>query len=133
MHLLTVVAGILRRRDGQVLIAERIGDSPFAGLWEFPGGKVAGGESLNDALRRELREELGVRIRAWSHLMRLDHRYADRRVNIDFFLVDRWQGSPLGLDGQSLRWVPPPELDPDELLPADAPVVDALKRLTPPA
>ena len=126
MRLLNVVAGILRRHDDHVLIAERIGDSPFAGLWEFPGGKIHRGESLEDALARELLEELGVGVRVYSHLMRLTHRYEDRQVRIDFYVVSDWTGSPEGLDGQALRWVPVRELSAEELLPADAPVVRAI-------
>ena len=129
MRLLNVVAGILRRHDDHVLIAERIGDSPFAGLWEFPGGKIDRGESLEDALARELLEELGVSVRDFSHLMRLTHRYDDRQVRIDFYLVSAWTGTPEGLDGQALRWVPAATLSADELLPADAPVVRAIHDL----
>ena len=129
MRLLNVVAGILRRHDDRILLTERIGDSPFAGLWEFPGGKIDRGESLEEALARELLEELGVSIRAYRHLMRLNHRYEDRQVRIDFYLVSDWAGSPEGLDGQALRWVPAVELSAEELLPADAPVVRALHEL----
>ena len=129
MRLLKVVAGILRRHDDHILITERIGDSPFAGLWEFPGGKIDRGESLDDALARELFEELGVSIRAYAHLMRLNHRYADRQVRIDFYIVSDWAGSPEGLDGQALRWVHAADLSAEELLPADAPVVRALQGL----
>jgi 8-oxo-dGTP diphosphatase len=127
VRLLEVVAGILLRDDDHVLIAERTGDSPFAGLWEFPGGKIVEGERLDEALARELREELGVSIREWSHLQRLDHRYDDRHVRIDFYIVSDWIGSPQGLDGQALRWVHATRMRAEELLPADAPVVEALK------
>lgn len=79
---------------------------------------------------RELTEELGVEVRRWSHLMQLEHSYDDRRVRLDFFLVLEWRGSPRGIDGQALKWVEIDRLSADELLPADAPVVDALKQLT---
>ena len=126
-QMLRVSAGILRDAADRILITERLGDAAFAGLWEFPGGKIDAGESAADALRRELAEELGIDVLACTHLMRLDHRYPDRHVSIEFFSVDAWQGEPIGLDGQSFRWQELDELDEATMLPADAPVIRALK------
>jgi len=123
-----VAAGILRDATGRVLIAERLCDGPFNGLWEFPGGKIAAGESPQDALKRELIEELGVELTASEPFMDLHHEYPDRRVDLEFFMVSHWRGEPAGLEGQQIRWVHVADLDADELLPADAPVVDALRR-----
>jgi len=123
------VAGILRDTAGRVLIAERVDDGPFHGLWEFPGGKIGAGESHEAALRRELTEEIGVAPIASEHFMHLSHEYPDRHVLIDFYLVNEWSNVPAGLEGQELRWVPLQELDAETLLPADLPVVDALKGL----
>lgn len=124
---LKVVAGILRDGDGRVLIAERLGDGPFKGLWEFPGGKIADGEAPDAALARELAEEIDVRVLATRHFLSLGHDYPDRRVDIDFFLIDRWERNPRGLEGQRLRWVAPGDLDAANLLPADEPVIAVLK------
>jgi len=124
---LEVVAGILRGRDGRVLIAERLGDGPFNGLWEFPGGKIAAGEAPDAALARELAEEIDVRVLASTHFLSLEHDYPDRRVDIDFFLIDRWEREPRGMEGQRLRWVLPVDLDEANLLPADEPVIAALQ------
>lgn len=124
---LKVVAGILRDSDGRVLIAERLGDGPFNGLWEFPGGKIVDGETPVAALARELAEEIDVRVLASRHFLSLEHDYPDRRVDIDFFLVDRWEREPCGLEGQRLRWVLPAGLGTANLLPADEPVVAALR------
>ena len=121
-----VAAGILRDGDGRVLISERLCDGPFNGLWEFPGGKIADGEAPIDALRRELVEELGVEITEAAAYMALHHEYPDRIVDLEFFLVTAWRGEPAGLEGQGLRWLHPTELESDELLPADAPVIEAL-------
>lgn len=125
--MLQVAAGILRNAAGKVLITERIEDGPFRGLWEFPGGKIAAGESAEMALVRELREELGIEVLAQKHFQSIAHRYADRTVELDFFFVDDWRGEPAGLEGQGLRWVNVAELDAAELLPADAPLIDALR------
>lgn len=123
-----VAAGILCDSEGRILIAERLGDGPFHGMWEFPGGKIAAGESSQCALSRELAEELGIEVTACSSFMNLRHEYDDRVVTIEFFIVTDWNSDPIGREGQALRWVPPETLDADELLPADMPVVEALRR-----
>ncbi len=123
-----VVAGILLGEDGRVLVTERIGDHSFAGLWEFPGGKIEDGEDSLSALGRELREELGIEIVEQFLFMSLDHDYADRSVSIDFYLIKHWRNTPVGRDGQALMWILPEELAEDLLLPADAPVIEALRR-----
>jgi 8-oxo-dGTP diphosphatase len=116
----------LRDRDDRVLLTERLGDPEFAGLWEFPGGKIDTGETPDDALQREIREELGVDIRSFNHLLQVRHDYADRCVNIDFYLVNDWLGKPSGLQGQKLQWLQVELLDEAMLLPADGPVISAL-------
>ena len=121
-----VAAGILCDADGRILITERLGDVSFAGLWEFPGGKIEAGEKPAAALERELMEELGVEIVSFKHFQCVDHEYPDRHVIIDFFLVSHWLGAPSGLHGQRLKWLPIESLDENVLLPADAPVVRAL-------
>lgn len=124
-----VAAGILLDSSQRVLIAERLGDGPFHGLWEFPGGKIGPGESAADALSRELAEELGIEVTACSSFMNLRHEYHDRIVTIEFFIVDAWNRQPTGCEGQMLRWVSKHRLDAAELLPADTPVVAALQQM----
>lgn len=122
-----VAAGILLDSAGRVLVSERLGDSPFAGLWEFPGGKIGVGETAESALVRELREELGIAIDACEHFMRVEHRYSDRKVVIEFYLVTGWRSDPAGIEGQAIRWIAPELLHAGELLPADLPVLKALQ------
>ena len=124
---LHVAAGVLQNPAGEVLISERLSDGPFNGLWEFPGGKIDPGESPEHALQRELCEELGIEVTGSEPFMNLSHEYADRTVNLEFFLVTAWQGEPQGIEGQRIRWVKIEELDAEELLPADAPLVGALR------
>lgn len=126
---LNVVAGILRDGAGRFLIAERVDDGAFHGLWEFPGGKIRKNETSEAALKRELSEEIGVRPLQSEHFMSLQHDYPDRNVSIDFFLITEWQNDPRGLEGQDLKWVAADDLDAASLLPADLPVVDALRGL----
>ena len=129
MRRLRVAAGILRDPCGRVLITERVGGGPFQGMWEFPGGKIGNGESPEQALERELSEELGVELHAAERFMHLEHDYPDRSVSIHFFLVDGWKNQPAGLEGQALRWVPPAQLGEQDILPADLPVIEALQQI----
>ncbi len=124
-----VAAGILIDADGRLLITDRSRADSMQQYWEFPGGKLATGESAPEALVRELAEELGITVRSFDHLCSLEHDYTEMRVAIDFFIVREWQGAPTGIEGQVLHWLRPPEISPDLLLPADAPVLEALKEL----
>lgn len=96
-------------------------------FWEFPGGKFKQGEDGPAALRRELHEELGVWIESCEHLATIDHDYPDQTVRIDFYLVDSWRGTPLGMEGQKLAWTQITDLESEKILPADAPVIAALQ------
>ena len=97
-------------------------------MWEFPGGKINTDETAPQALSRELAEELGIEVTEFSSFMNLRHEYDDRVVAIEFFIVSEWNSDPVGREGQELRWVPAESLVADELLPADVPVVEALRR-----
>lgn len=122
-----VVAGALFDRDGRVLIAQRPPGKHMAGRWEFPGGKVAPGETESQALARELEEELGVTVTASQPFMRLSHEYDDRIVELSMWIVDAYSGAPSGLDQQALKWVAVPLLGQEDILEADAPFILALQ------
>ena len=128
MNHFDVAAGILCDAEGRILIAERLGGGPFHGLWEFPGGKIGTDETASQALSRELAEELGIEVTTCASFMNLRHEYDDRVVTIEFFIVSDWNSEPVGREGQALRWVPRDMLDAEDLLPADVPVVEALKQ-----
>lgn len=123
-----VVAAALVDAAGRVLIAQRPSGKHLAGGWEFPGGKLEPGEERLAGLERELREELGISIiGAPRPLIRVHHAYPSREVLLDMWVVKRYGGEPRGLDGQALRWCTQDELATVELLPADEPIVRALR------
>jgi mutator protein MutT len=125
--LVHVVAAAVIDTTGRVLIAQRPAGTHLAGGWEFPGGKLEPGEERLAGLARELREELGITIATPRPLIRVHHAYPSREVLLDIWVVARYSGEPRGLDGQVLRWCTQDELAVTELLPADKPIVAALR------
>jgi mutator protein MutT len=126
--LVHVVAAAVIDAMGRVLIAQRPTGKHLAGGWEFPGGKLEPGEERLAGLARELREELGIRIEASARpLIRVRHAYPSRDVLLDVWVVRRFAGEPQGLDGQALRWCAVEDLGQANLLPADEPIVAALR------
>ena len=124
---IAVAAGALCNVRGEVLLARRSATAHQGGLWEFPGGKLRPGEGAEQALRREIREELGVEVERARRLLRVRHRYDDLDVLLDVWRVERWRGVPRGCEGQPLRWVSLGELATVEMPAADRPVVSALR------
>lgn len=122
-----VVAAVVMDADDRVLLAERPPGKHMAGWWEFPGGKVADGESDAAALARELREELGIEVTPGRALATLSHDYDDRSVDLVFWHVDQFVGTARGLDGQRLKWVPRASLGDERILEADRPFVQQLQ------
>jgi 8-oxo-dGTP diphosphatase len=123
---LEVVAAILIQPDGRVFLASRPHGKVYAGYWEFPGGKVEAGESLEHALARELKEELGiVPVRATRWITKV-YIYPHATVRLNFFRVWQWQGAPHPHEGQNFAWEDPAHCDVAPLLPANFPVLKGL-------
>ena len=127
MQHIEVAAGIIWRGK-RFLASQRLSDKPLEGYWEFPGGKLEAGESPEDALKRELAEELGVGVRQAVFWKSLDHEYVERgfSVRLYFFHVTEFVGEPCGEEGQNLRWVEPQEAFALGFLSADAVVLEEL-------
>ncbi len=123
-----VAVGALVNAAGAVLVTRRPEHVHQGGLWEFPGGKVEPGESVRQALERELREELGVVVGRARPLIRVRHRYPERTVLLDVWRVDVYRGEAHGREGQPLAWRAPGDLDPADFPEADAPIIEALRR-----
>ncbi len=124
-----VVAGILWR-DGHYLATQRPPQKAFSGYWEFPGGKVEEGESLDQALLRELWEELAVGVQEQRYWQTVEHCYPDRRVRVHFFHVIAFHGEPRGTEGQALQWILPKNGHEISFLEADKVLIQELMHLS---
>jgi A/G-specific adenine glycosylase len=124
------VAVIVREADGRMLIDRRADGGPMSGWWEFPGGKVAPGETVADCIRRECREELGVEVEPVEPLRVITHEYPHARVELNFHLCRLLSGEPRPLEVAEVAWVTPAETSAYPFLPANTPVIEDLaKRL----
>jgi 8-oxo-dGTP diphosphatase len=126
---LLVAAVALIDSEGRVLLARRPEGKPLAGLWEFPGGKVAPGETPEEALIRELREELGIDVSAacLGPFTFASHTYEKFHLLMPLYLCRRWQGQVTAMEGQALAWVRPVRLGDYAMPPADIPLVAMLR------
>jgi 8-oxo-dGTP diphosphatase len=122
-----VVAAVIENADGGYLLAQRPTGKVYAGYWEFPGGKVEAGESDHDALVREIREELDIVVDAAHPWLVRRHVYEHATVRIRFFRVPRWHGTPRGLDGQRFAFQQAGRESVGPMLPANGPVLAALR------
>ena len=121
-----VAVGVIYDGQGRVLLAQRPANKPYAGFWEFPGGKIEAGESAEQALRRELDEELGIQIgEALPWLVR-EFAYPTRTVELNFFRIHSWRGELHGKEEQALAWQAPDKPDVMPMLPPNAPILHAL-------
>lgn len=125
--MIEVAAGILTDWQGRVLLMQRLPGKHLAGLWEFPGGKLEQGETIEQALSRELHEELGIEVRACAPLISIPWDYPDKAVRLHALRVTAWTGEARAREGHPLRWVHVSEMDVAAMPAADAPIVRALR------
>ena len=121
-----VAAAVIFGADGQVLLAQRPPGKAYAGYWEFPGGKLEPGESAAHALARELHEELGITVERAAPWIVQEFVYPHAHVELDFFRVFEWSGTPTGHDGQAFVWQTPGAFDVAPMLPANTRVMASL-------
>jgi 8-oxo-dGTP diphosphatase len=122
-----VAVGILMKPNGDVLLGQRPAGKPYAGYWEFPGGKVEAGEDIFAALQREFVEELGVHITSADEWCGVEHFYEHAHVRLHFFISRAWRGEPQSLEGQAFAWQGTVGVAP--LLPATIPLLEWLDQL----
>ena len=131
MRLTLVVAVALVDSDDRVLIAQRPEGKQLAGLWEFPGGKLEAGERPEEALIRELREELGIEVKApcLAPLTFASHAYDDFHLLMPLYICRRWEGDVIAREGQTLAWVRANKLRDYPMPAADIPLIPHLTDL----
>lgn len=129
MKILHVSAVALIDVDGRILLTQRPEGKSMAGLWEFPGGKIEPGETPEQALIRELHEELGID--TWASCLApltfASHTYEDFHLLMPLFACRKWEGIPFGKEGQNLKWVRPNQLREYPMPPADEPIIPILR------
>lgn len=122
-----VAVGILMKPNGDVLLGQRPEGKPYAGYWEFPGGKVDAGESILEALKREFVEELGIEVVSAEEWCGIEHVYEHAHVRLHFFISREWRGEPQSLEGQAFAWQGTVGVEP--LLPATIPLLAWLDKV----
>ena len=129
MKIVHVSAVALIDIDGRILLTQRPEGKSMAGLWEFPGGKIEAGETPEQALIRELDEELGIN--TWASCLApltfASHSYEDFHLVMPLFACRKWEGIPYGKEGQNLKWVRPNQLRDYPMPPADEPILPILR------
>lgn len=129
MKQVQVAAGVIYNTNGKILIAKRAANQHQGGLWEFPGGKIEAAETAEQALARELHEELAIEVLAAESLIRIEHEYTDKSIVLDVWCVTAFAGEARGVEGQPLAWVGVDELSDYPFPAANVPIIDAvLKR-----
>ena len=131
MNRIKVAAGIILRQlpnqKQQVLIAKRPHDKHQGGLWEFPGGKVEPKETSEQALSRELLEEINISVLKSEFFQQIDFDYFDKKVSLSFYSISEFSGEPKGLEGQETQWVFVDDLERYDFPPANQEVVAKLQ------
>lgn len=122
-----VAAAVVVNLQNEVMITRRAQGAHQGGLWEFPGGKVEAGESVEQALARELFEETGIRIEQARPLIRVHHDYGDKSVLLDVWRVEAFSGEAHGREGQPLQWVRPEQLSDYDFPEANLPIIRAAR------
>ena len=125
--LIHVAVAVIRNRENEILVSQRLQHAHQGGLWEFPGGKRETGETLFAALQREIKEELALDVYAAQPLISIAHDYEDRSVLLDVWTVSAYSGEPVSCEGQRFKWVSEQELSLLAMPAADIPIVTAVK------
>lgn len=121
-----VAVGVITR-ESKIFLAKRNAKQHQGGKWEFPGGKVEAGETVLEALQRELNEECGINPNSSQELIVVEHDYGDKKVKLDTHIIQDFDGEAHGKEGQEVAWVEVTELDNIDFPAANIAIVDAVK------
>ncbi|ENG2549953.1 TPA: 8-oxo-dGTP diphosphatase MutT [Citrobacter farmeri] len=123
MKKLNIAVGIIRNPYNEIFITQRAADAHMANKLEFPGGKIEAGETPEQALRRELQEEVGITPVDATLFEKLEYQFPDRHITLWFWLVESWKGEPWGKEGQPGKWIAAGTLQAEDFPPANEPVI----------
>ncbi len=126
MKSIHVAVGVIRNAAKEIFLSQRSASVHMAKKWEFPGGKIESDETPQQALSRELREEVGIDVTHAKPLQLLKYDYPEMTVTLHFFLVEQWQGQPFGKEGQPTRWLAQQQLEAEQFPPANQAIVHQL-------
>jgi 8-oxo-dGTP diphosphatase len=127
MKVIRVAVGIVINPKGEVLLARRPIGAEYGGFWEFPGGKVEPDETVEEALVRELKEEIGIEVKGYQWLVQVMHQYPSKHVELNVWIINDFGGQPQGLEGQTLQWIMPAQLKDYSFLTANDAIIKAYK------
>lgn len=123
-----VAVAVIEDADNRVLLTQRSLKAALGGRWEFPGGKLEENESAAEALVRELKEEIGIDVEAFSFLAEIEHQYAEKCIRLQVFRVTAFSGTPSCLEDQlGMQWLPKRDLDPTLFPEANKVIIDLIK------
>ena len=125
-----MAVGVVFNQEGQVLVGQRVVKDRYFAKWEFPGGKLEAGETVEQALIREFREETDINIRSSAPLIIIEHDYPDRQVRLHVHKVDEFNGEVRSVEGQALKWVSLDELEQLDFLQGNRPILEKLREKT---
>jgi 8-oxo-dGTP diphosphatase len=128
IRVIRAAVGIIYHQE-KILVAERPLGKPYSGYWEFPGGKIEANESGQEALIRELHEELGIHATDVRSCFEFTHAYPDKTVWLEVFLVSSYSGEPKNQENQILRWVSFGELSDLRILEGNLHILDRVKEI----
>ncbi|HFL5521573.1 TPA: 8-oxo-dGTP diphosphatase MutT [Salmonella bongori] len=129
MKKLQIAVGIIRNPNHEIFITQRGADAHMANKLEFPGGKIEAGETPEQALIRELQEEVGITPTQVTLFDSLEYQFPDRHITLWFWLVESWEGEPWGKEGQAGQWIAQHALKADDFPPANEPVISKLRQI----
>lgn len=125
-----VAVAVITNEEQRLLITQRPLHTSLGGRWEFPGGKLEINESADDALRRELKEELDLHVIEYDFIGEVSHHYSDRHVELLVYHVSKWSGTPQCMEGQlALKWIRREEINPKDFPEANSSIFNLIKHL----
>lgn len=125
--MMKVAVAIITDENNRILVTQRAMNVPQGGFWEFPGGKLEPQETPEQAMQREIQEELGIEVKEYSYLGHIEHQYPDKLVQLIVFHVSQFTGVPVCLAGQlGLQWLARKEFDPEQFPKANCAIFELL-------